>query len=96
MLFEIFDCKDDKHVGLHAGAMIITRSIKSRNGDSCEQPGHGGQSGWRYVANDNHYSNRKTSQKIKSNSEKRMTRGVKVFHSQPALMLQTMKLKLSK
>jgi len=96
MLFEIFDCKDDKHVGLHAGAMIITRSIKSRNGDSCEQPGHGGQSGWRYVANDKHYSNRKTSQKIKSNSEKRMTRGVKVFHSQPALMLQTMKLKLSK
>ncbi|XP_062177555.1 transcription initiation factor TFIID subunit 1 isoform X3 [Alnus glutinosa] len=95
MLFEIFDCKDDKHVGLHAGAMIITRSIKSRNGDSCEQPGHGGQSGWRYVANDKHYSNRKTSQKIKSNSEKRMTRGVKVFHSQPALMLQTMKLKLS-
>lgn len=95
MLFEILDAKDDKHLGLHAGAMIITRSVTLRNGDSYEQLGHGGQSGWRYVANDKHYSNRKTSQKIKPNSEKRMAHGVKVFHSQPALMLQTMKLKLS-
>ncbi|KAG6652791.1 hypothetical protein CIPAW_05G030600 [Carya illinoinensis] len=95
MLFEILDTKDAKHLGLHAGAMIITRSIKSRNGDSLEQLGHGGQSGWRYVANDKHYSNRKTSQKIKSNSKKRTAHGVKVFHSQPALMMQTMKLKLS-
>lgn len=95
MLFEILDSKDAKHLGLHARAMIITRSVKSRNGDSFEQPGHGGQSGWRSVANDKHYSNRKSSQKIKSNSEKRTVHGVKVFHSQPALMLQTMKLKLS-
>lgn len=96
MLFEILDTKDAKHLGLHAGAMIITRSINSRNGDSLDQLGHGGQSGWRYVANDKHYSNRKTSQKIKSNSKKRTAHGVKVFHSQPALMMQTMKLKLSK
>lgn len=96
MLFEILDSKDAKHLGLHARAMIITRSIKSRNGESFEQPGHGGQAGWRSVANDKHYSNRKSSQKIKSNSEKRTVHGVKVFHSQPALMLQTMKLKLSK
>ncbi|KAB1200082.1 Transcription initiation factor TFIID subunit 1 [Morella rubra] len=96
MLFEILESKDSNHLGLHAGAMILTRSIKSRNGDSLEQLGHGGQSGWRSVANDKHYSNRKTSQKIKSNSEKRTAHGVKVFHSQPAVMLQTMKLKLSK
>ncbi|XP_050262910.1 transcription initiation factor TFIID subunit 1 isoform X2 [Quercus robur] len=95
MLFEILDSKDAKHLGLHARAMIITRSMKSRTGESFEQPGHGGQAGWRSVANDKHYSNRKSSQKIKSNSEKRTVHGVKVFHSQPALMLQTMKLKLS-
>ncbi|KAJ7943953.1 Transcription initiation factor TFIID subunit 1 [Quillaja saponaria] len=94
MLFEILDNKDCKHLRLHAGAMIITRSLT--NGESSEQQGHGGQSGWRYVANDKHYSNRKTSQQLKSNSKKRSAHGVKVFHSQPALKLQTMKLKLSK
>ena len=96
MLFEILDNKDGKNLRLHAGAMVITRSVKSSNGDSHELPGHGGQSGWRSVSNDKHYSNRKTSQQMKSNSKKRTAQGVKIFHSQPSVTLQTMKLKLSK
>ncbi|XP_061352095.1 transcription initiation factor TFIID subunit 1 [Gastrolobium bilobum] len=95
MHFEVLDSKDGTHLRLHAGAMILTRSLKSSSGDSSELPGHGGQYGWRHVANDKHYSNRKTSQQLKSNSKKRSAHGVKVFHSQPALKLQTMKLKLS-
>ncbi|RDX73130.1 Transcription initiation factor TFIID subunit 1, partial [Mucuna pruriens] len=95
MHFEVLDSKDGTHLRLHAGAMILTRSLKSSSGDSSELPGHGNQYGWRYVANDKHYSNRKTSQQLKSNSKKRSAHGVKVFHSQPALKLQTMKLKLS-
>ncbi|KAK7307374.1 hypothetical protein VNO77_40380 [Canavalia gladiata] len=95
MHFEVFDSKDGTHLRLHAGAMILTRSLKLNGGDSSELPGHGSQYGWRYVANDKHYSNRKTSQQLKSNSKKRSAHGVKVFHSQPALKLQTMKLKLS-
>ncbi|XP_024189416.1 transcription initiation factor TFIID subunit 1 isoform X3 [Rosa chinensis] len=95
MLFEILDNKDSEHLKLHSGAMIVTRPLKSSNGDSLELPNHGGQFGWRYVANDKHYSNRKTSQQLKSNSKKRTAQGIKIYHSQPALMLQTMKLKLS-
>ncbi|XP_020207672.1 transcription initiation factor TFIID subunit 1 isoform X2 [Cajanus cajan] len=95
MHFEVLDSKDGTHLRLHAGAMILTRSLKSSSGDSSELLGHGSQYGWRYVANDKHYSNRKTSQQLKSNSKKRSAHGVKVFHSQPALKLQTMKLKLS-
>lgn len=96
MLFEIMDDKDGKHVRLHAGAMIMTCPVKASNGDSLELPGHGGQSGWRHVSNDRNYSNRKTSQQMKSNSKKRTTQAIKIYHSQPALTLQTMKLKLSK
>lgn len=96
MHFEVLDSKDGTHLRLHAGAMILSRSLKSSSMESFEPPGHGGQYGWRYVANDKHYSNRKTSQQLKSNSKKRSAHGVKVFHSQPALKLQTMKLKLSK
>ncbi|CAJ2646998.1 unnamed protein product [Trifolium pratense] len=95
MHFEVLDSKDSTHLRLHAGAMILSRSLKSISVDSSELPGHGGQFGWRYVANDKHYSNRKTSQQLKSNSKKRSAHGVKIFHSQPALKLQTMKLKLS-
>ncbi|XP_057448768.1 transcription initiation factor TFIID subunit 1 isoform X2 [Lotus japonicus] len=95
MHFEVLDNKDGTHLRVHAGAMILTHSLKSSSVDSSEQPGHGVQYGWRYVANDKHYSNRKTSQQLKSNSKKRSAHGVKVFHSQPALKLQTMKLKLS-
>ncbi|KAK7252555.1 hypothetical protein RIF29_36592 [Crotalaria pallida] len=95
MHFEVLDSKDGRHLRLHAGAIILTHSLKSSSGDTSELPGHGGQHGWRNVANDKHYSNRKTSQQLKSNSKKRSAHGVKVFHSQPALKLQTMKLKLS-
>ncbi|KAK7407342.1 hypothetical protein VNO78_09180 [Psophocarpus tetragonolobus] len=95
MHFEVLDSEDSTHLRLHAGAMILTRSLKSSSGDPSELPGNGSQYGWRYVANDKHYSNRKTSQQLKSNSKKRSAHGVKIFHSQPALKLQTMKLKLS-
>lgn len=96
MHFEVLDSKDDRHLHMHAGAMILTRSLKSSNVDSSELPGHGNQHGWRSIANDKHYSNWKTSQQLKSNSKKRSAHGVKVSHSQPAVKLQTMKLKLSK
>lgn len=96
MHFEVLDNKDGTHLRVHAGAMILSHSLKSSSIDPSELTGHGGQYGWRYVANDKHYSNRKTSQQLKSNSKKRSAHGVKIFHSQPALKLQTMKLKLSK
>ncbi|KAK6945794.1 TAFII-230 TBP-binding [Dillenia turbinata] len=96
MIFEIFENKDGKHLQLHAGAMIITRSPKSIGGDSSDLPGHGSQSIGRFnIANDRYYSNRKTSQQLKSHSKKRTAHGVKVLHSTPALKLQTMKPRLS-
>ncbi|XP_050374136.1 transcription initiation factor TFIID subunit 1 isoform X2 [Argentina anserina] len=95
MLFEILDNEDSEHLKLHSGAMIVGRPLKSGNGDSPELPNHGSQFGWRHVANDKHYSNRKTSQQLKSNFKKRTAQGIKIYHSQPALMLQTMKLKLN-
>lgn len=97
MLFEILDDKDGRHLQVHAGAMIITRSVKSNGGDSVELHSHGGPSGGRFnIANDKFYSNRKSSQQLKSHSKKRTAHGVKVLHSIPALKLQTMKAKLSK
>ncbi|XP_052178935.1 transcription initiation factor TFIID subunit 1 isoform X2 [Diospyros lotus] len=96
MLFEILDNKDSKQLRLHAGAMFITRSMKSNGGDSMEVHGHGVASGVRFnIANDKFYSNRKISQQLKSHSKKRAAHGVKVLHSTPALKLQTMKPKLS-
>lgn len=96
MLFEISDEKESNYIQFHSGAMILTRSSMSVNGSSFEISGSGGQGGWRFVSNDKHYSNRKASQQLKSNSKKRSVHGIKVFHSKPAMMLQTMKLKLSK
>ncbi|KAK7318137.1 hypothetical protein RJT34_02835 [Clitoria ternatea] len=96
MHFEVLDSKDGTHLHLHAGAMVLTSSLKLSSGDPSELLGHGSQYGWRHVSNDKHYSNCKTSQQLKSNSKKRSIHGVKIFHSQPALKLQTMKLKLSK
>ena len=97
MLFEVLDDKDGNNLGLHAGAMLITRPVKSSTGDSVELPVHGGPSGGRFnIANDKFYLNRKTSQQLKSHSKKRTAHGVKILHSIPALKLQTMKLKLSK
>uniref|UniRef100_A0A5B7AIG9 Transcription initiation factor TFIID subunit 1 n=1 Tax=Davidia involucrata TaxID=16924 RepID=A0A5B7AIG9_DAVIN len=96
MLFEVLDNKDGKHLRLHAGSMIITRSVKSSGGDSLEQHGHGGPSGARFnISNDKFYANRKISQQLKSHSKKRTAHGVKVLHSIPAIKLQTMKPKLS-
>ncbi|XP_038899368.1 transcription initiation factor TFIID subunit 1 isoform X2 [Benincasa hispida] len=95
MLFEISDENESKYIQFHSGAMILTRSSMSINGNSFEISGSGGQGGWRVVSNDKHYSNRKASQQLKSNSKKRSVHGIKVFHSKPAMMLQTMKLKLS-
>lgn len=96
MLFEILENKDSENLRLHAGAMIVSRSSKSSSGDSLELPNHGGPSGGRFnIANDKFYSNRKTSQQMKSHSKKRTAHGVKVLHSVPALKLQTMKPKLS-
>ncbi|XP_057977617.1 transcription initiation factor TFIID subunit 1 isoform X2 [Malania oleifera] len=96
MLFEILDEKDAKHLQLHAGAMIVTRFLKSGTGEFSELPCHGGPSGGRFnIANDKFYSNRKTSQQSKSHPKKRTAHAVKVLHSIPAVKLQTMKPKLS-
>ncbi|KAK6266296.1 hypothetical protein QUC31_017133 [Theobroma cacao] len=96
MLFEIFDNKESKHLQLHAGAMIITRPVKPSSLGSSEVSGHKYQPGWQFnIANDKFYVNRKVSQQLQSNSNKRMAHGVRVHHSAPALKLQTMKLKLS-
>ncbi|CAK9163157.1 unnamed protein product [Ilex paraguariensis] len=96
MLFEILDNKEYKHLRPHAGAMIISRSTKSSGGDSLELHCPGGPSGGRFnIANDKFYSNRKSSQQLKSHSKKRTSHGLKVLHSIPALKLQTMKPKLS-
>ncbi|XP_061947008.1 transcription initiation factor TFIID subunit 1-like isoform X2 [Populus nigra] len=94
MLFEILDHRDSKHLQLHAGAMIITRTLKQRV--SHELLGHGNRSGWQFnIANDKFYMNRKISQQLQSNSNKRTAYGIKIHHSAPAIKLQTMKLKLS-
>ncbi|KAL9679853.1 hypothetical protein QQ045_017724 [Rhodiola kirilowii] len=96
MLFEILDNKEGKHLKEHAGAMIVSRSLKSFGGDSTEQSGRGSLSVAGFnIANDKFYSNRKTSQQLKSHSKKRSTPGLKVLHSTPAQKLQTMKLRLS-
>ena len=43
MHFEVLDTKDGTHLCLHAGAMILTHSLKLSSGDSSELPGHGSQ-----------------------------------------------------
>ncbi|KAJ0030567.1 hypothetical protein Pint_13733 [Pistacia integerrima] len=97
MLFEILDNKDNKHLELHAGAMIVTRSVKSSSLDSFELSGHKYQCDWKFnIANDKFYMNGKISQQLQTNSNKRIPHGIRVHHSAPALKLQTMKLKLSK
>ncbi|KAL4565992.1 hypothetical protein LXL04_030101 [Taraxacum kok-saghyz] len=97
MLFEITDNKDSDDLQLHAGAMITTRSADSAPPPDSSEQLHGGyNTGGRFnIANDKFYSNRKSSQQLKSHSKKRTSHGVKVLHSIPALKLQTMKAKLS-
>ncbi|XP_052619604.1 transcription initiation factor TFIID subunit 1-like [Lactuca sativa] len=93
MLFEILDNKHGYDLQLHAGAMITTRSAESAS-DSLELL-HGYGGGRFNIANDKFYSNRKSSQQLKSHSKKRTSHGVKFLHSIPALKLLTMKAKLS-
>ncbi|KAK6136246.1 hypothetical protein DH2020_030009 [Rehmannia glutinosa] len=96
MLFELSDMKDTKHMQLHAGAMIVARSLHPSSGDSVEIHNHGILSAGRFnISNDKFYSNRKSSQQLRSHSKKRTVHGLKVLHSVPALKLQTMKAKLS-
>lgn len=97
MLFELSDTKDTKHLQLHAGAMIVARSLHSSSGDALEMHNHGILSAGRFnISNDKFYSNRKSSQQLRSHSKKRTVHGLKVLHSVPALKLQTMKARLSK
>ncbi|KAL6201244.1 hypothetical protein ACLB2K_024959 [Fragaria x ananassa] len=93
MLFEILDNKDSEHLKLHSRATIVTPPLMSSNEDPL--PRHGAQFCWRHVANDKHYSNRKTSHQLKSNSKRHTFQIIEIYHSQPAVLLQTMKLKLS-
>ncbi|XP_031250159.1 transcription initiation factor TFIID subunit 1-like isoform X2 [Pistacia vera] len=96
MRFEILDYKDNNDLQLHAGAMIVTRSVKSSSLDSFELAGHKYQRDWKFnIANDKFYLNGKISQQLQTNSNKRIPHGIRVHHSAPALKLQTMKLKLS-
>ncbi|XP_026401492.1 transcription initiation factor TFIID subunit 1-like isoform X1 [Papaver somniferum] len=95
MLFEVLDNKDSGNLRFHAGAMIVSRSVKSNGGDSLDNPGQGGGASKFNISNDRYYSNRKMSQQTKSHSKKRTAHGVKIWHSIPGLMLQTMKSKLS-
>ncbi|XP_057812451.1 transcription initiation factor TFIID subunit 1 isoform X2 [Salvia miltiorrhiza] len=96
MLFELSDTKDTKHLQLHAGAMIVARSLHSSSGDVLDLHNHGTLSAGRFnISNDKFYSNRKSSQQLRSHSKKRTVHGLKVLHSVPALKLQTMKAKLS-
>ncbi|KAJ0969401.1 hypothetical protein J5N97_022278 [Dioscorea zingiberensis] len=96
MLFEVLDNKYGEHLLSHAGAMMITRSSKTSTGDSIDLHNFGMASVGRFnISNDKYYSNRKTSQQAKSHNKKRVSHGIKVMHSVPALKLQTMKPKLS-
>lgn len=97
MLFEVLDEKDGNNFWLHAGAMVMTRSPEPISHDSLELISHGRLSSWQFdIANDIFYSSRKTSQQLNTSSEKRIAYGGEVYHSAPALKLETMKLKLSK
>ncbi|GFP86800.1 transcription initiation factor TFIID subunit 1 [Phtheirospermum japonicum] len=97
MLFELWDMKDAKHTQLHhAGAMIVARSLHPSSGDSTELHNHGVLTAGQFnISNDEFYSNRKSSQQLRSHSKKRTGQGPKILHSVPALKLQTMKAKLS-
>ncbi|KAI3439257.1 uncharacterized protein J3R85_004984 [Psidium guajava] len=96
MLFEVLNDKDGNNFWLHAGAMVMTRSPEPISHDSLQLMSHGRLSSWEFdIANDIFYSNRKTSQQLNASSEKRIAYGGEVYHSAPALKLETMKLKLS-
>lgn len=103
----IFDLQDDQmHFEVdseyarnhlqHSTAIISNCPSKSSKEDSSELPRHGNQDIRLSISNDKYYSDRKTSLLLKSHSRNCSAYGVQVFHSRPALELQTMKLKLRK
>lgn len=95
MVFEILDNEESKNLQLHAGAMIVSRSLNSKDEsfqESCES-----NSGWQFnISNDKFYMNGKSSQQLQANTNKSGVHSLRVFHSAPAIKLQTMKNKLSK
>jgi len=94
MVFEIFDNEESKNLQLHAGAMIVSRSSKSK--DETFQEGCESNSGWQFnLSNDKFYMNGKSSQQLQANTNKSSVHSLRVFHSVPAIKLQTMKSKLS-
>uniref|UniRef100_A0A1J3GLH2 Transcription initiation factor TFIID subunit 1 n=1 Tax=Noccaea caerulescens TaxID=107243 RepID=A0A1J3GLH2_NOCCA len=94
MVFEILDSEESKNLQLHAGAMIISRSSKSK--DEGFQEGCESNSGWQFnISNDKFYMNGKSSQQLQANTNKSGVHSLRVFHSAPAIKLQTMKNKLS-
>ncbi|KAJ0235844.1 Transcription initiation factor TFIID subunit 1 [Hirschfeldia incana] len=94
MVFEILDNEETKNLQLHAGAMIVFRSSKSNDEsfqEVCES-----NSGWQFnISNDKFYMNGKSSQQLQANTNKSGVHSLRVFHSAPAIKLQTMKNKLS-
>ncbi|KAK4769862.1 hypothetical protein SAY87_030394 [Trapa incisa] len=96
MLFKVMDEKNESEIWHHAGAMLIKQSSDSHGRDSLDPLSHGNEKYSRFdIANDIFYSNRKTSQQLNASSEKRVAYGVEVYHSAPALKLETIKTKLS-
>lgn len=95
MVFEILDNEESKNLQLHAGAMILSRSSKSK--DEIFHEGFESNSGWQFnISNDKFYMNGKSSQQLQANTNKSGIHSLRVFHSAPAIKLQTMKSKLSK
>ncbi|EOA39475.1 hypothetical protein CARUB_v10008072mg [Capsella rubella] len=94
MVFEILDNEESKNLQLHAGAMIVSRSSKSKDENFHE--GFESNSGWQFnISNDKFYMNGKSSQQLQANTNKSGIHSLRVFHSAPAIKLQTMKSKLS-
>ncbi|ANM65625.1 histone acetyltransferase of the TAFII250 family 2 [Arabidopsis thaliana] len=94
MIFEVPNNKERKYLQLHAGSRIVSRSSKSKDGSF--QEGCGSNSGWQFnISNDKFYMNGKSAQKLQGNAKKSTVHSLRVFHSAPAIKLQTMKIKLS-
>ncbi|KAG7577811.1 Bromodomain [Arabidopsis thaliana x Arabidopsis arenosa] len=94
MIFEVPNNKERKYLQLHAGSKIVSRSSKSKDGSF--QEGCGSNSGWQFnISNDKFYMNGRSSQKLQGNAKKSGVHSLRVFHSAPAIKLQTMKIKLS-
>ncbi|CAN8290270.1 unnamed protein product [Cochlearia groenlandica] len=94
MVFDILDNEESKNLQLHAGAMMVSRSSKSK--DESFQEGYESNSGWQFnISNDKFYMSGKSSQQLQANTNKPGVHSLRVFHSAPAIKLTTMKNKLS-